>query len=70
MSQNFPHFLKSPAEEFGDIMHIDARDLSPPLRFCCIIEYTPYFECQGLLFLKLKIERFGSDGSIFHENGT
>ena len=27
---------------FRIFMHIDARELSPPLTFCCIIEYTPY----------------------------
>ena len=27
---------------FKIFIHIDARDLSPPLTFCCIIEYPPY----------------------------
>ena len=27
---------------FSIFMHIDARDMSPPLTFCCIIESTPY----------------------------
>ena len=26
---------------FRIFMHIDARDMSPPLTFCCIIEYPP-----------------------------
>ena len=38
---------------FRIFINVDARDLSPPLTFCCIIEYTPYYfnklRCRSML---------------------
>ena len=64
-NSNIQHFKCSKILKYNTRMkcHIDARDLSPPVTFCCIIEYTPYIRI--LENLKCCILEFSNSRSNF-----